>query len=257
MILGPILLINQIGVAQLDSPGSSVNNPEITEQRLPGRLPVEELEASPQPTELTDEEKNQLRSETEEANAVPDVQTSSEPVLNLENGTQTVVNVTNTNASVLTAVSPEVEETVTNSGSPITSEPSLNVTEMKSFTPGGGRLSYTMETSVANKDSLIFYTGNWFAARSVDGGLTWGYVNPLQTHKVTCRDQEVIYDPNRGIFVWYRQGGDKPENHLALDWSSDTFTWNPYRFSASDLNSSWSGQFSDYPSLALTEEYLT
>jgi hypothetical protein len=135
--------------------------------------------------------------------------------------------------------------------------PSLKVVENKSFSPGGGSLSYTMETSLANKDNLIFYTGNWFTTRSVDGGLTWGYIDPKQGFEDFCCDQDVIFDPDREIFIWYRQGSEQPENPLSLWASSDTFEWFPrIEFSASDIDTSWSDQFSDYPSLALTERYL-
>lgn len=228
-----------------------------TAQRLPGSNAPLELEASPQPRDLSEEQKAQFARGVNMTETVPDIPISSEPVPGPENGTETVANVTQSNITSTSVAGTDVINTASLEAVPITDKPSLEVIENRSFSPGGGSLSYTMETSLANKDNLIFYTGNWFATRSVDGGLTWGYIDPTQGFEDFCCDQDVIYDPNREIFIWYRQGSEQPENPLSLWSSSDTFEWFPrYEFRASDINASWAGQFSDYPSLALTEEYL-
>jgi hypothetical protein len=225
------------------------------EQRLPGSGPAREIEATPQPKQLTEQQREILERETNETNTVPDIPTSSEPVLGPENGTETIANTTQSDTTTDIS-SGEIKTTTTSLTTSTTNKPSLKVIENKTFTPGGGSLSYTMESSLANKDNLIFYTGNWFAARSIDGGLTWGYIDPFQRFQYFCCDQDVIYDSNRGIFIWYRQGADEPENHLSLGISSDTFNWRFYTFMPSNIDESWAGQFSDYPSLALSQKYL-
>jgi hypothetical protein len=51
------------------------------------------------------------------------------------------------------------------------------------------------ETSVAsNNNDLIFYTGNFYAARSTDAGKTWQYINASEDFEDFCCDQRVIYD---------------------------------------------------------------
>ena len=40
------------------------------------------------------------------------------------------------------------------------------------------RSNFTMEPSTGVGGRRIFQTGNWYAARSLDGGVTWGYLNP-------------------------------------------------------------------------------
>jgi hypothetical protein len=259
VIASLIMSLNSVTIIQFISAQSDSLNSTAAgsigsnEQRLPGSGPSREIEATPQPKQLTEQQREILERETNETNTVPDIPTSSEPVLGPENGTETIANTTQTNT---TADISSAEITTTSLTTSTTNKPSLKVIENKTFTPGGGSLSYTMESSLANKDNLIFYTGNWFAARSVDGGLTWGYIDPFQRFQYFCCDQDVIYDPNHGIFIWYRQGADEPENHLSLGISSDTFSWRFYTFMPSNIDESWAGQFSDYPSLALSQKYL-
>jgi hypothetical protein len=262
VIVSLILSLNYVNViqvvfAQSDSPDSTTAASSDSKHRLPGSGPAREIEASPQPKQLTEAQRRNLQQELNKTDTVPDIGISSKPVLGPENGTQTIANTTGSNVNSTNISSEEIKRTPT---APLTtsntSRPSLKVLEKRSFTPGGGSLSYSMESSLANKDNLIFYTGNWFAARSIDGGATWGYISPYQRFEFFCCDQDVIYDPNHGIFIWYRQGQDEPENHLSLGVSSDTFSWRFYTFMANNINGSWAGQFSDYPSLALSEKYL-
>ncbi|HSP56453.1 MAG TPA: hypothetical protein VLS25_12800, partial [Dehalococcoidia bacterium] len=66
--------------------------------------------------------------------------------------------------------------------------------------------SSTDEPSVANVGNVVFYTGNWFAARSADGGQTFSYVNPFtafpSVNNGFCCDQSTIYDSSRNIMIW-------------------------------------------------------
>ena len=60
------------------------------------------------------------------------------------------------------------------------------------------------EPAAANNGNLVFYTGNWYAARSTNGGASWTYVDPYADMSDFCCDQDVIYSPNYGIFIWDR-----------------------------------------------------
>jgi hypothetical protein len=114
------------------------------------------------------------------------------------------------------------------------------------------------EPSVANKGPLVFYTGNWFAARSTDGGTTWTYNNPYGDMADFCCDQDVIYDPHNQIFIWYRQANEDTnnENYFRLGISRDTVNWWYYDIRPTLFSTAWANQWWDYPQLALTDNYL-
>ncbi|MBK8049538.1 MAG: hypothetical protein IPK16_21935 [Anaerolineales bacterium] len=69
----------------------------------------------------------------------------------------------------------------------------------------GGSKSNVMEASTAQGGAYAFYTGNWFAARSITGGSTWSYVNPYADMSDFCCDQVTLYDESRNLLFWYRQ----------------------------------------------------
>jgi hypothetical protein len=114
------------------------------------------------------------------------------------------------------------------------------------------------EPSVANKGPIVFYTGNWYAARSTDFGSTWKYVNPFSSMANFCCDQDVLYDPNHGVFLWYKQGikNNNGENTFQLGVSKDASTWVFYNISPTQFNITWKNQWFDYPHLALTKNNL-
>ena len=45
-----------------------------------------------------------------------------------------------------------------------------------------GNKSNVMESSTAQNGKYAFFTGNWFAARSTNGGINWAFVNPDKRH---------------------------------------------------------------------------
>ncbi|MCZ7394654.1 MAG: hypothetical protein ABOK23_01145 [Candidatus Methanoperedens sp.] len=115
------------------------------------------------------------------------------------------------------------------------------------------------EPSVANSGNYVFYTGNWYAARSVDGGSTFSYVNPFADMPTFCCDQDVIYEQSRDIFIWYRQGIQNANgvNYFRLGISNDKgATWVFYNVYPTNINSTWTNQWWDYPQLALSNNYL-
>jgi hypothetical protein len=118
--------------------------------------------------------------------------------------------------------------------------------------------STVSEPSVANNGPNVFYTGNWFAARSADYGSTWKYVNPLQGMPDFCCDQDVIYDKNYKIFIWFRQGikDVNGENRFILSISKDAQTWTSYSIHPKVVNKNWKNSWWDYPHLALSNNKL-
>lgn len=134
----------------------------------------------------------------------------------------------------------------------------LQVSVNRIVSPSPSSRSIVNEPSVANKDKLVFYTGNWYASRSVDDGLTWTYIDPTSDMSDFCCDQDVIYDPHHQIFIWYRQGIETAngQNRFRLGVSVDALNWWFYNISPKDFNSKWTNQSWDYPQLALSNKYL-
>jgi hypothetical protein len=65
------------------------------------------------------------------------------------------------------------------------------------------------EPSVASIGSIIFFTANWYAARSTDGGSSFTYVNPRTTfnspphpNDAFCCDQIVQSDTAHNMIMW-------------------------------------------------------
>ena len=118
--------------------------------------------------------------------------------------------------------------------------------------------STVTEPSVGNQGPVVFYTGNWFAARSTNYGSSWNYVNPLQGMPDFCCDQDVIYDKNYKIFIWFRQGlkDANGENRFLLSVSKDGQTWTSYSIHPTVVNQNWKNSWWDYPHLAISNNKL-
>jgi hypothetical protein len=123
------------------------------------------------------------------------------------------------------------------------------------------RASLVNEPSVASDGkNTIFYTGNWYAMRSIDGGKNWQNVNWKKDFDYCC-DQRVVYDPNHGggIFIWYRQGADGKDNAetVSIAVSKDTNLWAIYYINGSSINQEGLGDKEfDYPFLVLGDKYV-
>jgi hypothetical protein len=122
-----------------------------------------------------------------------------------------------------------------------------------------GYASHVLEPAVANDGKYAFYTANWFAAQSTNNGNSWSYVNPYADFANLCCDQDVVYDPARRAFIWYRQGSRNSDgvNEIKISVSTDgAATWCTYTFKPTDVNSGWTGQWFDYPRITLSNDYL-
>jgi hypothetical protein len=122
-----------------------------------------------------------------------------------------------------------------------------------------GYASHVLEPAVANDGKNVFYTANWFAARSINNGSTWTYVNPYADFASFCCDQDVVYDPARSLFIWYRQGTKDSNgvNQIKISVSTNgAVNWATYTFTPTNVNSAWTGQWFDYPRIALSNDFL-
>jgi hypothetical protein len=117
------------------------------------------------------------------------------------------------------------------------------------------------EASLEGKGRYHFYTGNWFAASSVDKGFSWNYVSPWTGMSDFCCDQVVRHDLTRNIFIWLRMASadSAGQNNFKLSISFNTpFTggfWT-YTFVPTWLNAGWTHQWWDYPAMSLTADHL-
>ncbi|MGA7305576.1 MAG: hypothetical protein WBW88_11925 [Rhodothermales bacterium] len=145
-----------------------------------------------------------------------------------------------------------------------------------------GRFTQTSdvdEPSLAMNGRVVFYTGNWFAGVSGDGGQSFRYLDPFDNLPVDgsldtppnsgafCCDQVVQYEPSRGLMIWvaqYSKSGENPlvdsnvtrlvvansqEDVLNNNW----FWWN---LDPTDFGLPSVGVWFDFPDIAFTEEYL-
>jgi hypothetical protein len=114
---------------------------------------------------------------------------------------------------------------------------------------------YRNEPSVANNGQIIFYVGNFYAARSTDAGNTFKfYPDPVK-----ATDQLVIYDNIHHIFIWYQQGfpDNFGKNKVYINISHDALNWWTYVIDSSTLfGPSWKDKKIDFPHLALTKNSL-
>jgi len=70
--------------------------------------------------------------------------------------------------------------------------------------------SSTNEPSLAESNSdVVFFSGNWYASLSLDGGQTFSFINPFTLFPASyggfCCDQVVQYDRSHDLFIWLLQ----------------------------------------------------
>ncbi len=126
-----------------------------------------------------------------------------------------------------------------------------------------GSTSIVGEPATANNGPLVFYTGNWYASRSTNGGTSWTYVNPYADFASFCCDQDVQFDPGNFMFLWYRQGSIDTDpsvtNQFYISASHDASIWCTYAFRPTILGVGFTSTQWDYPQIALTNNnvYIT
>ncbi len=139
------------------------------------------------------------------------------------------------------------------------------VTNTELAQPGQQQLASSVgEPSVAAAGDVpvVMYTGNWYAARSIDGGQTFQFINPFASFPDPpnlgfCCDQVVNYLPSIDTFVWLLQYGPKagPQadniQRLAFATSDQVKTGNWRLFDITTQSLGVAGQFLDFPDLAV------
>ena len=133
---------------------------------------------------------------------------------------------------------------------------------------GSPSLSEVNEPSVANMGSTVVFTGNWYAARSTNGGQTFTYVSPSTTFTSVnggfCCDQVVNYVPSQDMMLWelqYLSDGTSNTIRIARAVGSAAVannSWISYKFTPQDFGFP-TGTYLDFPNLTFgsTFVYLT
>lgn len=115
------------------------------------------------------------------------------------------------------------------------------------------------EPTLAQAGRFVLFAGNWYFARSTNGGTTWAFVDPTADMPDFCCDQDLIYDRGRDLMIWYRQGDPDAtgENRFILATSTNGGdSWCTYGFRPSEFGREFAGRSFDYPVLALSNNFL-
>lgn len=135
------------------------------------------------------------------------------------------------------------------------------VTNTELIEPGRQQTASNVgEPSVAINGQIVFYTGNWYAAVSVDGGRTFKFINPAKSFpdpkpgSSFCCDQIVHYISKIDTFVWLLQYGPDTGNNiqrLAFAKSADVVSGKWRLFDITTASLKVGGAFMDFPDLAV------
>jgi hypothetical protein len=122
------------------------------------------------------------------------------------------------------------------------------------------------EPSVSMNGDVVFFTGNWYASVSVDGGQTFKFIDPNSMAQpddpqgVTfCCDQVVNYLPSIDTFVWLMQYGPNTGGNiqrLAFAQTDDVKAGKWRIFDVTTDMLGVPGYFLDFPDLSVGTNYL-
>ena len=122
------------------------------------------------------------------------------------------------------------------------------------------------EPSVSINDNVVFFTGNWYAGISVDGGRTFKFIDPNSMAQpddppgVTfCCDQVVNYMPSIDTFMWLMQYGPQTGDNIqrlafATTDSVKKGQWHIFDITTKELGIP--GFFMDFPDLAVGASFI-
>jgi hypothetical protein len=131
-------------------------------------------------------------------------------------------------------------------------------------TATGGQTSTVGEPSLANNGSQIYYSGNWYAARSQNDAGAWAYISPFTTFPAAdngfCCDQTLIYDPSRNLTIWLLQYVKKNNTNtlrIVIKKGSGGAIYDYfYDLKPGAVNPAWSQEWFDYNSAALSKNFV-
>lgn len=129
----------------------------------------------------------------------------------------------------------------------------------------GGSTSTVGEPNVANNGDRIFFSGNWYATKSLDGGGNWDAISPYSTLPPAdggfCCDQTLIYESSRNILVWilqYVEQGGTNTLRVAINPGANMGNdgWHWWDFRPQSVNPDWAGEWFDYNHVTTSDNFL-
>ncbi len=131
--------------------------------------------------------------------------------------------------------------------------------------PGTPSASAVLAPGVGSAGSTLFYTTNWYAARSMNGGKTFTYVDPYTTfppaNQGFCCDQVVNYAAAQNMMLWtLMYGNDASGNTIRIaravgSGAIAANSWTYYDFSAQQFGFA-AGAWLDFPNITAGATYL-
>jgi hypothetical protein len=122
------------------------------------------------------------------------------------------------------------------------------------------------EPSVSVNGDVVFYTGNWYAAVSVDGGKTFKFIDPNNMAQANdppgvtfCCDQVVNYMPSIDTFMWLMQYGPSTGDNIQRLAFAKTADVKAGRWQIFDITTQMldvPGFFMDFPDLAVGANFI-
>lgn len=134
-----------------------------------------------------------------------------------------------------------------------------------------GFKSNVSEPSTGMAGRVRFMTSNWWAAYTNNDGANWSHLSPFTAFPSAdggfCCDQVVIYDPSRDMMIWYLQyiksgsgAGDQGRQRIAVFRNTrggiTPGGWITYDILPSAVGGPATGEWLDYPDLALSDDFL-
>jgi hypothetical protein len=123
----------------------------------------------------------------------------------------------------------------------------------------GSNASVIDEPAHATNGKYVFFTGNWYAAKSSNGGAGFAYLNPYADFPDFCCDQDVVQDPARNLIIWFRQGvkDNTGVNKIKIGASTNGgVSFATYTYLPTGFDPTLTGQWIDYPHLAMSNNFL-
>ncbi|MBI3758084.1 MAG: hypothetical protein HY267_08915 [Deltaproteobacteria bacterium] len=119
---------------------------------------------------------------------------------------------------------------------------------------GYSRVSSTQEPSTVENGKVVFQTGNWYATRSYNTGVTWQFLDPFTLFgSGFCCDQVTVYDQSRNHVFWLLQYSDRIV--LANSVGTDLTNWCFYSLTPA-LFGLPANTVLDYNDLALGKNFI-
>lgn len=140
----------------------------------------------------------------------------------------------------------------------------------------GGSASFSdrsNEPSLGGLDDTVFWSGNWYAARSLNRGVSFQYVDPYDNFPANgvtdipagassfCCDQVVAHSTNFNLTIWLLQysvnGSSNNVQRIAVANGATDLkdnNWSYWDFSAQDFGFP-SGNWNDFPDIMCTTSY--